>query len=158
MKGTTKSRLSRTQLYAVFFILLGLFLITFARLRIDTAGMSILGFEKLGRHKVPTQLTVTVLGASCALSALIGFVRSRNARTAAVALVIGMVLAMVAILTALAQGASIDLVGMLASSLRMSTPIALGAAAGILCERAGVVNIAIEGLALEPISFSRISG
>ncbi|HUT15508.1 MAG TPA: ABC transporter permease [Anaerolineae bacterium] len=153
MTGTTKSRLSRTQLYAVLFILLGLFLITFARLRIDADGMSILGFEKLGRQKVPTRLTVTVLGASCALSALIGFVCVRNARTATVALVVSMALAMVAILTALAQGASIDLVGMLASSLRMCTPIALGAAAGILCERAGVVNIAIEGMMLAAAAF-----
>ena len=153
MTGTTKSRLSRTQLYAVLFILLGLFLITFARLRIDADGVSILGFEKLGRQKVPTRLTVTVLGASCALSALIGFVCVRNARTATVALVVSMALAMVAILTALAQGASIDLVGMLASSLRMCTPIALGAAAGILCERAGVVNIAIEGMMLAAAAF-----
>jgi len=153
MTGTTKSRLSRTQLYAVLFILLGLFLVTFARLRIDADGMSILGFEKLGRQKVPTRLTVTVLGASCALSALIGFVCVRNARTATVALVVSMALAMVAILTALAQGASIDLVGMLASSLRMCTPIALGAAAGILCERAGVVNIAIEGMMLAAAAF-----
>ena len=153
MMATTKSRLTRTQLYAVLFILLALFLITFARLRIDSDATSILGFEKLGRHKVPTQLTVTVLGASCALSALIGFACGRNARTATVALVVSMVLAMVAILTALAQGASIDLVGMLASSLRMCTPIALGAAAGILCERAGVVNIAIEGMMLAAAAF-----
>jgi len=153
MIRTTKPRLSRTQIYALLFILLSLFLITFARLRIDADAMSILGFEKLGRHKVPTQLTVTVLGASCALSALIAFVGLGGARTATVALVVSMALAMVAILTALARGASIDLIGMLASSLRMCTPIALGAAAGILCERAGVVNIAIEGMMLAAAAF-----
>ena len=51
------------------------------------------------------------------------------------------------------QGASVDLVGMLAASLRMSTPIALGALAGILCERSGVVNIAIEGMMLSAAAF-----
>ena len=38
--------------------------------------------------------------------------------------------------------------GILAAALRMATPIALAAYAGILAERAGVVNIAIEGMML----------
>jgi general nucleoside transport system permease protein len=37
---------------------------------------------------------------------------------------------------------------MLARMVRLGTPIALGACAGILCERSGVINIAIEGLML----------
>jgi len=38
--------------------------------------------------------------------------------------------------------------GILASALRISTPIALAAYSGVLCERAAVVNIAIEGMML----------
>jgi general nucleoside transport system permease protein len=45
-------------------------------------------------------------------------------------------------------GNRVDLVDMLARMVRLATPIALGALAGILCERSGVVNIAIEGLML----------
>jgi general nucleoside transport system permease protein len=45
-------------------------------------------------------------------------------------------------------GNRIDIVDMLSRMVRLATPIALGALAGILCERSGVTNIAIEGLML----------
>jgi len=45
-------------------------------------------------------------------------------------------------------GSRIDVVDMLARTVRLATPIALGALAGILCERSGVINIAIEGVML----------
>lgn len=38
--------------------------------------------------------------------------------------------------------------GLVAGSLQRATPIALGALAGVLCERTGVINIAIEGMML----------
>jgi simple sugar transport system permease protein len=38
--------------------------------------------------------------------------------------------------------------GLIAGSLQRATPIAFGALAGVLCERAGVINIAIEGMML----------
>ena len=40
------------------------------------------------------------------------------------------------------------LYGLLSGSLQRATPIALGALAGLLCERTGVINIAIEGMML----------
>ena len=46
------------------------------------------------------------------------------------------------------SGNRVDIVDLLARMVRLATPIALGAIAGILCERSGIVNIAIEGLML----------
>jgi ABC-type uncharacterized transport system permease subunit len=154
MAEKRKSRFSRLQVFAGLLILLGLFLAVIASNRINPANVSKLGFEKLGQATVPSRRGVAVLGALCAVAAVATLVLSnRNARVAAVSLVAGVLLAIVAVLTALAQGGSIDLVGMLASSLRMATPIALGAMAGILCEKSGVVNIGIEGMMLAAAAF-----
>ncbi len=43
------------------------------------------------------------------------------------------------------SGATINLVGLLQGSLLLAVPLVFGAMSGILCERAGVINIAIEG-------------
>ena len=43
------------------------------------------------------------------------------------------------------DGRTIDLVGLLGNSIGLSVPLILGALAGVLCERSGVINVAIEG-------------
>ncbi|MBZ0289948.1 MAG: ABC transporter permease, partial [Anaerolineae bacterium] len=57
------------------------------------------------------------------------------------------------ILVIAAVGQSTNATSMLASSLRLATPIIIGAMAGIWCERSGVVNIAIEGMMLTGACF-----
>lgn len=47
-----------------------------------------------------------------------------------------------------AGGSSVNLAGMLTSAVLLAVPITLGAFSGILSERAGVINIAIEGMML----------
>lgn len=154
MAEKTRSRLSRPQAFAVLLAVLGLFLVVVSWQRINPANTSSLGFEKLGQATVPSRRGVIVLGALCALAAGVSLLLSvRATKLANTALLVSALLGVLAVLTALAQGGSIDLVGMLASSLRMCTPIALGALAGILCERSGVVNIGIEGMMLASAAF-----
>ncbi|MBZ0292609.1 MAG: ABC transporter permease [Anaerolineae bacterium] len=61
------------------------------------------------------------------------------------------------VLIAAAVGQSTNATSMLASSMRLATPIVIGALAGIWCERAGVVNIAIEGMMLTGAAFGFIA-
>ncbi len=55
-----------------------------------------------------------------------------------------------------ASGGSINLAGMLRVMVTRAVPLTIGAMAGILCERAGVFNIAIEGMMLGGAFFSTI--
>ena len=50
-----------------------------------------------------------------------------------------------AFLTWAAADAAVSLVALFRGTIRSATPIALGAMCGVLCERAGIINIAIEG-------------
>ena len=43
------------------------------------------------------------------------------------------------------DGVDVDLLGLLQNSIGLSVPLILGALAGLLCERSGVINVAIEG-------------
>ncbi len=72
-----------------------------------------------------------------------GFGKYRN-------LVLGLVVALFifCFLAWSAAGASLNLGGMLSNAMLLAVPIVLGAFSGVLSERGGVVNIAIEGMML----------
>jgi ABC-type uncharacterized transport system permease subunit len=63
----------------------------------------------------------------------------------------------VVILAYVAADRKIEIIGLLAQSLRLAAPIALGAMAGIMCERSGVINIAIEGMMLFSACFGFVA-
>jgi len=93
---------------------------------------------------LPVLPTVVLLSAAVAAIAARQFTRGFGSRAVVVVGVVA-VLFVIAFLTWAAAGDDLSLVGLLRGSLARATPIALGAMAGVLCERAGVINIAIEG-------------
>jgi simple sugar transport system permease protein len=63
-----------------------------------------------------------------------------------------------AFLTWATADASLNLSGLIRSSLVKAVPLTLGALSGVLCERSGVVNIAIEGMLLTGAFVSTLVG
>ena len=131
------------------------FLIFFAFVR-NIAGDSLTTFVmtpggitvgKVGNWIIPTRLTLLVLTfiilAIGVFQLVKGFGRATNGMIGISALLL-----IFGFLTWQASGKSLNLAGMLSSAVLLSVPITLGAFSGVLCERAGVVNIAIEGMML----------
>lgn len=77
---------------------------------------------------------------------------------------VGMVFGVTALLLLLVfltwsiRGASLNVTGLLESTLIRSIPFLLGALSGIMCERSGIINIAIEGMMLTAAFVSVIVG
>ena len=97
--------------------------------------------------QMPTLMTLNLLAIACAFLGGVQLVRGFGRRTNLVLSIVSAFF-IFGFLVWAAAGKSMNLTGLLNTALYMSVPITLGAFSGILCERAGVVNIAIEGMML----------
>ncbi len=97
--------------------------------------------------QMPTLMTLNLLAIVCAFLGGVQLVRGFGRRTNLVLSIVS-ALFIFGFLVWAAADKSMNLTGLLNTALSMSVPITLGAMSGVLCERAGVVNIAIEGMML----------
>jgi general nucleoside transport system permease protein len=106
---------------------------------------------------LPTQITILVMGMACLFLGGYQLARGYGRATESI-LGLVVLMFMFAFLTWAARGRSFNLTGILQTTLRLATPITLGALSGVLSERAGVFNIAIEGLMLSAALMSTLVG
>ena len=148
--------LDRFQTIGVIFGILGVMLVGYVAPNLDDATKSF----TLEQPPEPAEISfsprtvVVAIGIFYVIAAIATFVIGRSpqwGRYARAGLIVSAVLLapLVVILSlAWSEAPSTNVVQLIVESLRLGTPIALGAMAGLWSERSGVVNIAIEGMML----------
>ncbi|MEX1169084.1 MAG: ABC transporter permease [Chloroflexota bacterium] len=96
---------------------------------------------------VPSSPAIYLMAAVCAFCGALQLTRAVGARWA-ILITIALIAFVFGFLTWAASGGSMSLVGVFQTTLYRAVPITFGALSGVLCERSGVVNIAIEGMLL----------
>jgi ABC-type uncharacterized transport system permease subunit len=149
-------RLGRLQTIGILFGLLGVVLVGYVAPNIERASKAFT-FEPPpdpARLSFSPRSVIVAIGVFFVITAVLSFVAARadnwTPYLRGSLLISALLLAplVVVLSLALSEAADTNVVQLIVESLRLGTPIALGAMAGLWCERSGVVNIGIEGMML----------
>jgi general nucleoside transport system permease protein len=149
-------RLGRLSTIGVLFGLLGIVLVAYVAPSLEAADKAFT-FEPPPdppRLSFDPRTLVIAIGVFYVITAVLALVADRVEQweryLRACLLVSALLLAPLVVILSLAWSEAPDtnIVQLIVESLRLGTPIALGAMAGLWCERSGVVNIGIEGMML----------
>lgn len=154
---------TRQRVMGILFLLFGLIIWFFFARSVTTETTTIFGLStsvaslQLPAWKIPSLTALYVVAIACAILGGYQLARGFHRFTNMVlAVVVGLFI--FGFLVWAAAGKSMNLVGLFNSTISKAVPITLGALSGVLCERAGVVNIAIEGMMLMSAMVSALIG
>lgn len=150
---------TRKRVVALFLVFIGIYMLVQGNNQLDSTTRTILTFKGGNVRDVPHIVvhTLQYLNVTSIFFIIVGAISlieiAPLRRFSLGLLAVCGVLVVPTLLIAAAAGGRTNATTMLTESLRLATPIAIGAMAGIWCERSGVVNIAIEGMMLFAAGF-----
>jgi simple sugar transport system permease protein len=144
---------TRQRIFGIFYLVLAVVMVLGFALSVAPDASSTFTLSARNAAIAVPNLVLPSAGTAYLLAGVVAFLgavqltRGFGARWAAVLGLVAFAFVF-AFLTWVAAGQSMNLTGVLESTVQRSVPIVFGALSGVLCERAGVVNIAIEGMLL----------
>lgn len=148
-------KVTRLRIIGVVLIVMGMFIFLQAQ-GMDGSVITTLTFQSTQTENapslaIPTAGYLTVIGILFVISGALNLPQYSQLgmrRASLAVLILSGLLFIPTVIIAAAAGNSTNIITIVAESLRLATPLTIGAMAGIWCERSGVVNIAIEGMML----------
>ena len=148
-----KFSLNRSQVYGILYLLVAVFIIFVFAQAAEPGQMSTFGLTPPRSEALPvpdltfpSQISLYVFAVIVAFVG--GWQLAKGFQRLNLVLVFMAILFVIAFLTWAARGRSLNVTSLMANALLRATPIALAGLSGVLCERAAVINIAIEGMML----------